>query len=140
VTVPEYQGRKFDAVLTRSAGAVDASSGTMLVELQIDNGDRALKPGAYAQVRFPLAAIGSVSIPSSALIVRDSGTQVAVLDATDHIHLRPVTIGRDNGATVEISSGLNASDRIVDVPPDAIAEGDKVRVQTATAAVGNSKG
>jgi RND family efflux transporter MFP subunit len=139
VTVPEFQGRTFDAVLTRSSGAVDISSGTMLVELQVDNGDRALKPGAYAQVRFPLTAIGTVTLPSSALIVRDTGIQVAIVDANNRVHLRPITIGRDNGATVEISTGVKAGDHIVDVPPDAIAEGDHVRVEMAPAA-GNAKG
>ena len=53
LTVPEYPGRTFDATLTRSAGAVDPQSGTVLVELQADNADRALKPGAYAQVELP---------------------------------------------------------------------------------------
>lgn len=140
VTVPEYQGRNFDAVLTRSAGAVDVSSGTVLVELQVDNNDRALKPGAYAQVRFPLSAVGAVTIPSSALIVRDTGTQIAILDARNRIHLKAVTIGRDNGATVEIGSGLKAGDRVVDTPPDAISEGDTVRVEAAAAPGGKARG
>ncbi len=139
LTLPEFPGRVFDTVLTRTAGAVDPGSGTVLVELQTDNRDRALKPGAYAQVRFPLKSSGSFSLPSSALIVRDTGTSVAIVDAGNHIRIRPVTIARDNGATIEVGTGLNGRERVVDTPPDDIAEGDKVRVQ-ATQPVPAAKG
>jgi len=138
LTVPEYPGRGFDTVLARSADAVDAASGTMLVELQADNGDRALKPGAYAQVKFPLAAAaGAVRIPASALIVRDDGTSVALVDPAGRVVIRPVKVARDDGSTVEIGSGLNGGERIIDMPPDAIAPGDRVRVAKAGAGAGD---
>ncbi len=140
IEVPEFPGRSFDAVLTRNAGAVDASSGTMLIELQADNGDRALKPGAYAQVHFPTSAVQALSLPSSALIVRDSGTAIAILGKDGRVHLKPITISRDNGATVEIGTGLTAADRVIDTPPDDIAEGDKVRVQAVAATGEAAKG
>ena len=77
LTVPEYPGRTFDVVLTRSASAVDPQSGTMLVELQADNKDRALKPGAYAKVTFPPnGASGAVTVPASALIFGPKGNAV----------------------------------------------------------------
>lgn len=132
--VPEYPGRSFDAVLTRASGAVDAASGTMLIELQADNGDRALKPGGYAQVSFPLKAVGTVELPSSALVTQDKGMAVAIVGTGNRIHLQPITIARDNGATVEINAGLTGRERIVDSPPDAIAEGDVVRIEAAPAA------
>jgi RND family efflux transporter MFP subunit len=132
--VPEYPGRDFDAVLTRAAGAVDVASGTMLIELQANNEDRALKPGGYAQVSFPLKAVGTVELPSSALVTQDKGMAVAIVGPGNRIHLQPITIGRDNGATVEIATGLTGRERIVDSPPDAITEGDEVRVEVAPAA------
>lgn len=140
IEVPEYPGRRFDAVLTRNAGAVDVTSGTMLIELQADNADRALKPGAYAQVHFPTSSAQTLNLPSSALIVRDSGTAIAILGGDGRVHMSPVTIARDNGATVEIGTGLSAGDRVIDTPPDDIAEGDKVHVQTIAAANGAAKG
>jgi len=128
--LPEYPGRNFDAVLTRTADAVDPASGTVLVELQAPNGDKALKPGAYAQVTFPLHGIssGAVQLPASALIIGQAGTQVALLGADGKAQLRTVTVGRDNGATVEISAGLSPQDRVIDSPPDSLAAGDKVRI------------
>jgi RND family efflux transporter MFP subunit len=132
LTLPEYAGRQFDAVLTRTAGAVDPRSGTVLTELQAANGDRALKPGAYAQASLPLAgASGAVTLPASALIIGQHGTQVALLGTDGRAHLRTITIGQDRGATVAVSAGLTAADRVIDSPPDSLADGDAVQVSRA---------
>lgn len=132
LTVPEYPGRNFDVTLTRSAGAVDPQSGTVLVELQTANADRALKPGAYAQVKFPVGG-GSgagLRLPSSALVIGSKGTQVAVVGADGKAQLKTITIGRDDGDSVEISAGLTAADRVIDSPPDSLQNGDPVRIST----------
>jgi len=130
LNVPEYPGRDFDIEMVRSAGAVDPQSGTVLMEFQASNGDRALKPGAYAQVKLPLGA-GSpgagVRLPPSALIIGANGTQVAVLGPDGKALLKTITIGRDNGDNVEISAGLSANDRVIDNPPDSLQSGDAVR-------------
>ena len=130
LNVPEYPGRDFDIEMVRSAGAVDPQSGTVLMEFQAANGDRALKPGAYAQVKLPLGA-GSpgagVRLPPSALIIGANGTQVAVLGPDGKALLKTITIGRDNGDNVEISAGLSANDRVIDNPPDSLQSGDAVR-------------
>lgn len=133
MTLPEFPGRGFDAVVTRSAGAVDNASGAVLVELQSDNIDGALKPGAFAQVSFPTDSAGgnTVRIPSSALVFSGNGTNVAVVDADGHVTMRPVTIARDLGKQLEISSGLRAGEHVVDTPPDAIQTGDVVRAVPA---------
>ena len=129
LTLPEYAGRAFTAQLVRTAGAVDAQSGTELIELQADNRDGALKPGAFAQVALPLPATqGALQVPSSALIFRSAGMQVAVLDASGHVSLRSVKLGQDSGNLVEVVSGLSGNERVIDTPPDAIADGDLVRV------------
>lgn len=129
LSLPEYPGRPFKAVMTRSAGAVDTSSGTVLVELLADNGDRALKPGAYSQATFPIGGAGNaVELPASAMIIGKNGTQVAVLDAGGKVQLKTVTIGRDLGDRVQISVGLTPADQVIDNPPDSIQSGDKVQV------------
>jgi RND family efflux transporter MFP subunit len=128
LALPEYAGRSFTATLTRTAGAVDPVSGTVLVELQAPNGDRALKPGAYAQATFPIHGGRAVRLPPSALMVGEDGTRVAVLGADGRATLRPVTISRDLGRTVEIGAGLNPNDRVIDSPPDSLQTGDRVRV------------
>lgn len=132
LTLPEYPGRTFDAVLTRTSDAVDPASGTVLVELQAPNGEHALKPGAYAQVTFPVqGASAGVQLPASALIVNDKGTHVALLGRDGRAQFRDVTVGRDNGNLVEISAGLTPFDDVIDSPPDSLAAGDQVRVASA---------
>lgn len=129
LSLPEYPGRAFKAVMTRSTDAVDTSSGTVLVELLADNGDRALKPGAYSQATFPIGGAGTaVELPASAMIIGKNGTQVAVLDAGGKVRLKTVTIGRDLGDRVQISAGLTPTDQVIDNPPDSIQSGDKVQV------------
>ncbi|WP_404710211.1 efflux RND transporter periplasmic adaptor subunit [Sphingomonas sp. MMS24-J13] len=129
LTLPEYPGRKFDATLTRLAGAVDPQSGTMLVELQAPNGDRALKPGAYSQVIFPLAGLStSVTVPASALIVGADGTKVAVIGPDGKAQLRTVRVGRDMGNTVEVTAGVTTADRVINSPPNSLQTGDVVHV------------
>lgn len=132
LTVPDYPGRSFNALVTAASGAIDPQSGTQQVQLVADNPGELLKPGGYAQVRFDVPAQGgTVQIPSSALVFRAAGTEVALVDATGHVRLRHVAIGRDLGQTVEITSGLSPTDRIVDNPPDSISTGELVRVQGA---------
>lgn len=133
LTLPEYPGRQFTATLVNTAGAVDPSSGTLLVELQATNDDRALRPGSYAQAKFPIhSAGGSVTLPPSALMIGQNGTRVAIL-RDGRARLRQVTLGTDFGRTIEIRSGLTAGDRVIDSPPESLADGDEVRVATAGA-------
>jgi RND family efflux transporter MFP subunit len=134
LTVPEYPARSFDVIVTRSAGAVDPQSGSMLVELQADNHDHALKPGAYAQVTLPLVgSVPALQIPSSALISRGNGTFVATVDAQNKVKLLPIKLGQDDGMSLEVLAGLRGNERVIDTPPDAIADGDLVRVTSGSA-------
>lgn len=129
LSLPEYPGRAFPAVLTRSSNAIDAQSGAVLAELDADNADRALKPGAYAQVSFNIAAQGNtLAVPGSAVIYGKGGPAVAVVDHGGLVTVKPVTIARDEGAVVLISVGLNPRDVVIDTPPDAVKTGDHVRV------------
>ncbi|HZU64944.1 MAG TPA: efflux RND transporter periplasmic adaptor subunit [Novosphingobium sp.] len=136
LTLPEFPGRQFAAELTRSAGAVDPQSGAVLVELQSDNPDRALKPGAFSQVRFDTGAVqgNTLELPSSAIIYGANGPSIAVVDAQGVVSVRQVAIARDEGNTVLVGGALATTDKVIDSPPDAVKSGDKVRVtQTETA-------
>jgi RND family efflux transporter MFP subunit len=130
--VPEHPDRSFTAVVTSTAGAVDAASGTVLVELKLDDSGGAVLPGDYADVELDLpAAANVVRIPATALIFKSSGLQVATVNANDRISLRTVTIKEDLGTSVEVSSGLAADDRVVDNAPESLQDGDEVQISTA---------
>jgi RND family efflux transporter MFP subunit len=129
VTVPERPGRAFTATVESTAGAVDPASGATLVELAVDNAAGELLPGAFANVCFTLPRpAGALSVPASAVIFDSGGVRVATVRQDDRVALKPVTIARDLGSVIEISSGLAATDRVIDSPPDGIAAGDQVRV------------
>jgi RND family efflux transporter MFP subunit len=128
-TVPQYQGRVFEAKLVASAGAVASTTGTVLVQFGLDNPDGALQPGAYAEVKFPLpAGAHGIRVPATALMFRDEGMQVATVDAANHVKLKTIVIARDMGAAVDVASGISPKDRIIDNPTDALQEGDEVKV------------
>jgi len=127
--VPERPGEIYTAVVAATADAVDATTGTLLVQLQIDNADHKLKPGDYAQVHFTLPATAhAIQVPASALMFRDSGMEVATVGAGGRVVIRPITIARDFGTSVQVASGLTAADRVIDNPPDSLRQGDAVRI------------
>jgi multidrug efflux system membrane fusion protein len=134
LSVPEYPGQTFQAALVSTSNSVSTQSGTLLVELQIDNTAGQLKPGDYAQVSFALpASTTSVRVPASALMFRQKGLAVATVGPDNRVLMKYVTIGVDQGAFVDLATGLGPSDRVIDNPPDSIVDGDRVRVASATA-------
>jgi multidrug efflux pump subunit AcrA (membrane-fusion protein) len=129
MTVPERPGRTFAATVESTAESVDPASGATLVQLAVDNEAGELLPGAFANVRFDLKQIAAnLSVPASALIVDSNGVRVATIGADNRVVFKPVTVARDLGNVIEIETGLAASDRVVDSPPDGISTGDQVRV------------
>ena len=132
LSVPEYPGRTFTATVNASAQSVDVASGTTRMQLLVDNADGELMTGAFADVQLDLAhpAI-AINVPASALVVDQNGVHVATVGPDDRVVLKPVTIARDLGKVVEVGSGLNAEDRVIESPPDGIASGDAVRVAVA---------
>jgi RND family efflux transporter MFP subunit len=132
LSVPEYPGRTFTATVNASARSVDVASGTTRMQLLVDNADGELMTGAFADVQLDLAhpAI-AINVPASALVVDQNGVHVATVGPDDRVVLKPVTIARDLGKVVEVGSGLNAEDRVIESPPDGIASGDAVRVAVA---------
>lgn len=129
IVVPDRPNAPLTAKVGASAQAVNAASGTTLMQLEVDNPEGTLLPGSYATVRLALPADATaLSIPASALIVDAKGVAVAVVDGEHKVHLKPVRIARDYGKTVQIGSGLTVEDRVIESPPDGLAEGAAVRL------------
>ncbi|PTB20962.1 efflux transporter periplasmic adaptor subunit [Trinickia symbiotica] len=135
LTSPQYPGRRFPATVARTTNAIDPSSRTLRVEVDVDNADGALLPGAYAQAHLGLVEPHpALELPVSALLFRPKGVTVAVVGRDGKAHLKTVTIGRDFGTYVEVATGLAPTDRVIDNPGDAIGEGEAVRVAATPAA------
>lgn len=139
VTVPGRPENGYGATVQSQSQAIDVASGTMLVQLMADNEEAQLLPGQFARVRFELpTAPGALTVPSSALIVGKDGLRIATVGANDAVVLKPVTLARDSGATIDIASGLDPTDRVIVNPPDGLVDGDRVRVATADETAGKA--
>jgi RND family efflux transporter MFP subunit len=130
--LPQYPDKTFKATVATTSNAINTNARTLLVELHADNTDGKLQPGAYAQVDFELPTDPNVvRIPTSALVFREHGMEIAAISADDTIELKPIKLGRNLGIDVEVIQGLKLSDRLVNSPPDSLATGDKVHVAGA---------
>ncbi|HEX5475320.1 MAG TPA: efflux RND transporter periplasmic adaptor subunit [Vicinamibacterales bacterium] len=128
VTLKEYGARRFKGTLARTAQAIDVTSRTLLVEIDMNNPSGELLPGSYAEVHLTLpAAVPAVRLPVNALIFRADGLRVALV-RHDRIELQPVTLGEDDGNEVEVVDGVTPHDLVVVNPPDSLEEGETVRV------------
>jgi membrane fusion protein (multidrug efflux system) len=128
------QKETFEAELASTANALTENSRTALVELQSDNPDGKLWPGAFAEVHFHIPSDpNTLVIPLNALVFGAQGMRVAAVDVDDKVALKPVTLGRNLGNRVEIEAGLSLSDRLIDNPPESTQTGDVVRIASADA-------
>jgi RND family efflux transporter MFP subunit len=131
--MPQYPGRKFDATLVTTSNAMNATSRSMLAQLQADNTDGKLLSDTYCKVNFQVPNDPNlVRIPATALIPVNRGAQVAILGDGNKISLKPVQLGRDFGDSVEVTAGLAPQDRVIDSPPETLQNGDVVQLAAAT--------
>jgi membrane fusion protein, multidrug efflux system len=130
------QQQTFEAELSSTSNALEESSRTALIELQADNPDGKLWPGAFAEVQFHIPSdAGTLRIPSTALVFGADGMRVAAVDSSNKVVLKPVILGRDLGNSVEIQSGLSLTDRLIDNPQESIEAGAVVRIAGSDAKI-----
>jgi RND family efflux transporter MFP subunit len=127
LTLAEYPGQHFDGKIVRTTHAIDPNTRTLLVEIDVNNRQGKLMPGAYAEVHMKLGSRGNeMIIPVSTMLFRTEGLRVAVVDAGNKARLVPITVGRDDGRSVEVIEGLKPDDQVIQDPPDSIVDGELV--------------
>jgi RND family efflux transporter MFP subunit len=132
LSIAGFPGRTFPGKVTRYAHAVDVNSRTMRTEIDIPNPGGILSPGAYASATFSLRSpVASLIIPANTLIFQQAGLQVGVVGQDHRVQLRNITIGRDFGTSVEVISGLKATDAVIANPSDSLNSGDPVQAESA---------
>jgi RND family efflux transporter MFP subunit len=136
LTLDEYPGRSFEGTIARNSNAIDQSTRTLNVEVDVDNPNGELLPGAYVFVHFKIPDhVANLMIPSNTLLFRSEGLRVGVV-RNGRVQLVPVKIGKDAGATVEIASGLTANDAVILDPSDSLASGQQVEIANRANAPG----
>jgi RND family efflux transporter MFP subunit len=129
VTLQEFPGQKFVGKVVRTAEAIDPATRTLLTEVDVPNKDGRLLPGSFGEVHFAVGSgVNKVTIPVNAMLFRAEGPRVAVVGPGGKVQLRPINIGRDYGATLEILGGVSPTDQIVINPADSLEDGQQVNV------------
>jgi multidrug efflux pump subunit AcrA (membrane-fusion protein) len=131
IHLPSQPGNLIQAKYLTTARAFSTTTRTAVTELTVDNSNHALWPGTYVDVTFQVPSDPKVlTMPEEALIFRAAGTQVAVVDANNRVHLRDITLGQNLGQTVQVTSGLAIGDRLVNNPPAGLMDGETVQPVT----------
>jgi len=137
IQVPEYPSRVFEAKVVRSSGAVNEGSGTILVEIELDNSTHILTAGEYAQIHVNLPSDRSIPrVPASALMIRKTGVYLAVVDQAQKAEFVKIDIGRDFGQEVEVIGPINESTRVINNPPDSLVAHAKVDIAKSASVAG----
>jgi len=125
----EHPGKNYEAEAVRTSNALDPSARTLQVELQLDNHQGEVLPGAYAEVHFKLpSSAQTLRLPANTIVFRAAGMQVATVDNSGKIKLKNILQGRDFGKTIEVLNGVDQNDVVVVNPPDSITDGLPVRI------------
>jgi RND family efflux transporter MFP subunit len=129
ILLQEFPGRQFDGTVTRTAGAIDPTSRTMQVEVQVPNHDGTLYAGMYGQVKFLLPDDNApIVVPANAFVFRAQGPQVVTVAGHNRIHWQKISVGRDFGTQIEVLDGLKENTKVVMNPTDDLDEGITVQV------------
>jgi len=131
ITLAEFPARKFQGKLVRTADAINVTTRTLLIEVDVDNPSGTLLTGSYAEVHLAVPTQASFIIPVNTLLFRTEGLRVGVVK-DGKVVLTTVIPGRDFGNTIEIVAGLNADDQVIVNPPDSIISGQQVQIVQAT--------
>jgi RND family efflux transporter MFP subunit len=132
LVLAEFPGRKFQGKLVRTADAINVTTRTLQVEIDVDNPTGTLLTGSYAEVHLAVPTQASTFIiPVNTLIFRSEGLHVGIVK-DGKVVLSPVTAGHDFGNQIEVVSGVKADDQIILNPPDSIVHGQPVQIVQAT--------
>ena len=132
LSLAEFAGRKFQGKLVRTADAINMTTRTLLIEVDVDNPAGTLLTGSYAEVHLAVPAQASTFLlPVNTLIFRSEGLRVGIVK-DGKVLLSAVTPGHDFGNEIEIVAGLKADDQVVINPPDSIVSGQAVEIVQAT--------
>ncbi len=132
LSLAEFPGRKFQGKLVRTAEAINMTTRTLLIEIDVNNPAGELLTGSYAEVHLKVPTQAStLLLPVNTLIFRSQGLRVGVVK-DGKVELAAVTPGRDSGNQIEIVSGIKPDDQVIINPPDSIVSGQRVQIVQAT--------
>jgi len=140
VTLQEFPGQRFSAKVARTAESIDPNTRTLLTEVDVPNRDGRLLPGSFGEVHFAVGSnVNKVTVPVNAMLFRSEGSRLAVVGPDNKVQLRPISIGKDYGTTLEVLAGVSTQDQIVINPPDSLEDGQLVNLAPASPGQGQDQ-
>jgi RND family efflux transporter MFP subunit len=140
VTLQEFPGQRFLAKVARTAESIDPNTRTLLTEVDVPNRDGRLLPGSFGEVHFAVGSnVNKVTVPVNAMLFRSEGSRLAVVGPDNKVQLRPISIGKDYGTTLEVLAGVSTQDQIVINPPDSLEDGQLVNLTPASPGQGQDQ-
>jgi RND family efflux transporter MFP subunit len=132
LSLAEFPGRRFQGKLVRTADAINATTRTLLIEIEVANPAGTLLTGSYAEVHLSVPTQASAFLlPVNTLLFRSEGLRVGIVKA-GKVTLAAVTPGHDFGNDMEIVAGVHSDDQVIINPPDSIVDGQQVQIVHAT--------
>jgi hypothetical protein len=126
--------------VARTAESIDPNTRTLLTEVDVPNRDGRLLPGSFGEVHFAVGSnVNKVTVPVNAMLFRSEGTRLAVVGPDNKVQLRPISIGKDYGTTLEVLAGVSIQDQIVINPPDSLEDGQQVNLAPASPGQGQDQ-
>jgi RND family efflux transporter MFP subunit len=119
--------RRVTAKVSRTSGALDPKTRTLLVEIDVPNAKDFFVGGSFAYVTLHLHVSAEPQVPVNALVLRDNKQYVAVPDDNNIVHFREVDIASTEGGTVRIGNGIQSGEKVVVNVPDEISDGSRIQ-------------
>ena len=133
ITIPELPNDVFEGRVLSSANALDPASRTLLTQIIVNNKGNKLYPGLYTRVSFnPVGVLPLMMIPDNTIVTANDGLKVVAVMPDHRLHYIPIQVGRDNGTTIEVRSGLTGHEKLVKNPLDTLKEGQPVKIDSSS--------
>jgi membrane fusion protein (multidrug efflux system) len=121
------QERRVRARIARTSDQLDPRTRTLFVELEVDNSEGFLVPGAFVYVTLHVPVTAYPEIPVAALLTRGTSTFIANVGGDNLVHILPVKVSSTDGTRVSLAEGAQVGDRVALNLPDEVGDGGKVR-------------
>ena len=133
VQIKAASGQLLQGKVRMVAPSVDAQTRNAIVYVDLPAATGSARAGMYAQGEIALGQSQALTVPQSAVVVRDGFSYVYTVGADQKVSQLKVQTGRQSGDRVEVTSGLKADARVVASGGAFLNHGDTVRVVDAPA-------
>ena len=128
-----FPGQAFEGRVVRTSPVVDRASGTVGVTVAVENPDMVLRPGLFVRLAVSYERIADATLVPKAAVITGQRTPHVFVVEKGVAHSRRVELGLENGAAIQVLSGVVPGATVVTVGHNALKDGDRVAPVNVTA-------